>query len=158
MDRVSAKTEDYFGQDYLDAPFRFSRTDNLLVVAEDTAIAGAGMLALAPAEVAEYHLGADKQGSGQQRAIVGLLHTAATYYQSMHFERFYLGGGRSTAPDDSLLFFKKGFSSLTDAYQIGSRVFESEDYARLERRFPTQAATRGGLVYKRQASSLNKKP
>jgi hypothetical protein len=153
MDRVGAKPEYYFAQSYLEALFRFSGTDNWLVYAEGTPVAGAVILTSTQARVAEYHLGADKQGSGAQRAIVGLLHTAATYYQSMHFERFYLGGGRSTAPDDSLLFFKKGFSSLTDPYQIGSRVFESEDYARLERRFPTQAATGRVLFYKGHSSS-----
>ena len=153
MDRVGAKPDYYFAESYLEALFRFSGTDNWLVYSEDTPLAGAVILTSTQARVAEYHLGADRQGSGQQRAIVGLLHTAATYYQSMRFERFYLGGGRTTAPDDSLLFFKKGFSSLTGPYQIGSRVFESEDYARLESRFPSQAASGRVLFYKGQSSS-----
>jgi hypothetical protein len=153
MDRVGAKPDYYFPHSYLDALFRFSGADNWLVSSEETPIAGAVILTSTEAGVAEYHLGADRQGSGQQRAIVGLLHTAATHYQSVGFGRFYLGGGRSTASDDSLLFFKKGFSSLTGPYQIGSRVFESEDYARLQSRFPTQAATGRVLFYKGQLSS-----
>jgi hypothetical protein len=152
MDRVGAAPDYYFPQSYLEALFSFGGTDNWLVFAGDTPIAGAVILTSAVARVAEYHLGADRQGSGQ-RAIVGLLHAAAAHYQSLCFERFYLGGGRSTAPDDSLLFFKQGFSPLTNPFLIGSRVLEAEDYARLEARFPARAATGRVLFYKGQLDS-----
>lgn len=148
MDRIGAASSYYFPEGYFDALFRFGGAENWLAYAGDRAIAGAVVLVSARARIAEYHLGAKTDGSDRQRATIGLLHVAASFYQSMQFRYFYLGGGRSVATDDSLLFFKKGFSPLTGRFQTGSRVYDAGRYAELKGMFPDKAATGRVLFYK----------
>lgn len=148
MDRIGAATGYYFPKDYFDALFRFSGTENWLAYAGDRAIAGAVILVSPRAKIAEYHLGAKADGSDRQRATIGLLHLAASTYKTLCYRYFYLGGGRSVAADDSLLFFKKGFSPLTGQFQTGSRVYEPARYAELKGMFPEKAASGRVLFYK----------
>ena len=148
MDRVGAAGDYYFPKSYFDALFHFRGCENWLAYTGDQPIAGAVILASDQAGVAEYHLSAKMQGSESNRAMIGLLHVAANYYKSMSYRYFYLGGGRGVDAGDSLLFFKKGFSSLTGRYKIGSRVYEPERYAQLKTTFPNKAATGRVLFYK----------
>ncbi len=148
MDKIGAADDYYFPDSYFDSLFRFEGVENWLAYSGDQVMAGAVILVSARAKVAEYFLGAKAQGSEQHRATIGLLHIAAEFYKSMQYRYFYLGGGRSTAADDSLLFFKKGFSSSTSQYQIGSRVYEPQQYTNLKNMLPHKAATGRVLFYK----------
>ena len=148
MHQVGAAPGYYFPENYFDALFDFEGVENWLVYSADQAIAGAVILASARAGTAEYFLGASAKDSGQHKAATGLLHVAAEFYKSSGFRYFYLGGGRSTAADDNLLFFKKGFSPLTGRYRIGSKVHDARRYAELKIRFPDKAATGRMLFYK----------
>jgi hypothetical protein len=148
MDQVAATRGYYFSESYFDCLFRFGAAENWLAYSDKQPIAGAVILVSARAGVAEYFLGAKAAGSEYQRAMIGLLHLVAQHYQTSSFRYFYLGGGRSVDPKDSLLFFKKGFSSLTGRYQIGSRVYDPESYARLKEILPKKAGTGRVLFYK----------
>jgi hypothetical protein len=148
MDQIVASKDYYFSDRYFDALFRFGGTECWLAYSDNEVVAGAVILVSAQAKVAEYFLGAKTPGSDRHRAMIGLLHLAALHYQSLSFRYFYLGGGRSANPTDSLLFFKKGFSSLTGEYQIGTRVFDPISYARLKAALPKKAETGRILFYK----------
>jgi hypothetical protein len=148
MDQIGATQDYYFSDSYFQSLFSSQGTENWLAFSGMQAVAGAVMLVSNSAGVAEYFLGAKAPNSDEQRAMIGLLHFAADHYKSASFRYLYLGGGRSVDPDDSLLFFKKGFTSLTGRYQIGSRVYDTEIYARLKDRFPERAATGRVLFYK----------
>lgn len=155
MERIGAADDYYFPEPYFEALFQFEGTHNWLVSSEGRAIAGAVILASPRARVAEYHLGAAASGFERQKAASGLLHAVANYYQSIDYRYFYLGGGRSVAADDSLLFFKKGFSSLTGRFQIASRVYDRQQYGRLQKLFPDQASTGRVLFYKERETAVN---
>lgn len=75
----------------------------------------------------------------------GLLHFAAA-----GFSGCLLGGGRTGAEDDSLLRFKRAFSTETADLYLGKRVHDPVQYARLcavwEREFPHLREKRGNLV------------
>lgn len=148
MDQIGAASNYYFPEVYFDALFHFGGAENWLVYSDNHVMAGAVILVSAQAKVAEYYLGAKAQGSERHRAMIGLLHVAADFYKSMRYRYFYLGGGRSVAANDSLLFFKKGFSSLTGQYQTGSRVYKPQQYMKLKNMLPNKAATGRVLFYK----------
>jgi len=148
MDQVAATSDYYFSAAYFEALFRFEEADNWLVYFGDVPIAGAVILSSDQARVVEYFLGAQAGGFQHHRPMIGLLHFVARYYQARAFRYFYLGGGRSVDPKDSLLFFKRGFSSLTGRYQIGSRVYDPEDYSRLQQLMPAKAASGRVLFYR----------
>jgi hypothetical protein len=148
MDQIGATPDYYFSDGYFDSLFSFEGAENWLAYSGSKAIAGAVMLVSNAAGVAEYFLGAKAPHSDEQKAMIGLLHLAADHYKSASFRYLYLGGGRTVDSDDSLLFFKKGFSSSTGQYQVGSRVFDPENYARLKEMMPEKAATGRVLFYK----------
>lgn len=148
MNRVGATDDYYFPPAYFDLLFEFDGCENWIAFENDRAVAGAILLASSPAKVVEYFLGAQTKSSEQHKATIGLLHAAAVFYQSMGYRYFYLGGGRSRAADDSLLFFKKGFSPFTGQYRTASRVYSPQRYLQLQHLFPDKAATGRVLFYK----------
>lgn len=148
MKQVGATRDYYFPESFFTALFQFGMCENWLAFAGSRAVAGAVILASPIAQVAEYFLGAQAKDAEQAKATIGLLHVAATYYKSLDFKSLYLGGGRSIAENDSLLFFKKGFSANTAQFQTGSKVYASQHYLQLKNAFPEKAATGHVLFYK----------
>jgi hypothetical protein len=148
MDQIGAAKSYYFSARYFEALFRFAGVENWLAYSGDTAIAGAVVLVSNTARIAEYFLGAKTVGFEEHKPMIGLLHVVAHHYQELAFRYFFLGGGRSTDPNDSLLTFKKGFSPLTGQYRIGSRVLDRESYARLAALWPKKAQSGRVLFYK----------
>lgn len=148
MDQAGALARYYFGQDYFDALLGLERVEGWLAYEDARALAGAIVLVSPEAGVAEYHLGAKSAGAERHKATVGLLHVAAGAYRERGLRDFYLGGGRSVAEDDSLLYFKRGFSPQTDPYHIGSRVYDARHYERLKAQFPAATGSGRVLFYK----------
>lgn len=148
MERVGAAAGYYFPQSYFEALLQFEEAEGWLAWQGDTAIAGAIFLVSARAGVAEYHLGAQLPGFERHKAMVGLLHLAAEHYQNQGLRYLYLGGGRSVARDDSLLFFKRGFSPLAGQFDTASKILDPERYAHLASLLPEKAATGRVLFYK----------
>jgi hypothetical protein len=144
MDDAGAAGSYYFPSAYFAAVLGKADADGWLVYSGSEAVAGAVMLHSARAGVVEYHLGAMTPDHKRQKPSIGLLHAAAAHYQARGFHSFYLGGGRSTAPDDTLLFFKQGFSPLTSTFRIGHRVHDARGYEQLRQALPDKSA--GGRV------------
>lgn len=85
--------------------------------------------------IAEYHLGAYETLPGAQ-PMLSILHLISLAYASKEFNTFYLGGGRSTQQDDSLLRFKQGISNLSHRFFIGSSIFNQSSYSELKSMMP----------------------
>ncbi len=148
MRQIGASNHYLFPEVYFDALLEYAEGDAWIGFVEDEPVAGAVVLASPGAGVVEYHLGAKIGGADRSRAMVGLLHTVAEHYQSLSYRSFYLGGGRSAAPDDTLLFFKRAFSRSGGVYRTGSRVLDGDRYSQLQDEFPVRAATGRVLFYK----------
>jgi hypothetical protein len=87
-----------------------------------------------------YHL----SGSRSQAASLGatnlMLHEAATWGCRQGLLRFHVGGGRTSAPDDSLLRFKRSLSHERVVFRTGQRVHDRERYDELCSAWLRQAA------------------
>ncbi len=78
-----------------------------------------------------YHLaGSDETARGTGAANL-LLHAAALWGQAHGYRWLHLGGGRTSAPDDSLLRFKASVSRGRLPFHVGGRVHDPEAYRRL---------------------------
>ncbi len=148
MDQVGADASYYFSARYFEALFHSAWVDNWLIYANHQAVAGAVFLKSEQARIAEYHLSARLAEFEHFKSTPGLIHLAASYYQSAGYHAFYLGGGRSRDPGDSLLFFKKGFSRMTRPYFIGTEILDPEQYRALEMQYPEKARSGRVLFYK----------
>ncbi len=77
---------------------------------------------------AEYHLGASS-AEGHARGTAYLLqHAAATEARRRGLASLYLGGGITTAPDDSLLFYKRAFSRRERPFHVANAVHRPDLY------------------------------
>ena len=148
MEHVGAEQAYYFPREYFSALAMFDKAECWAVKSGDQYIASAVILVSEDARVVEYHLGAREPSSEHDKAMMGLLHCVAEHYQSRDFQYFYLGGGRSAAPNDSLFFFKAGFSPLRGVFRLGDRVYDNLEYMALREKFPLKAATGRILFYK----------
>jgi hypothetical protein len=57
-----------------------------------------------------------------------LIDAAVKFACENGYETLHLGGGRSSAPDDSLLKFKKTFSELTGEFFIAKKIYQQPVY------------------------------
>lgn len=78
-----------------------------------------------------YHLGASREDALPLAPNNLMFHQVALWGQQHGFERLHLGGGRSNAPDDALLRFKKRFSRHVLTFHVGRRIWQAERYAML---------------------------
>jgi hypothetical protein len=81
----------------------------------------------------EYHLAATNMAGRRASASSFLLDRAARSAQARGKRTFFLGGGTDAAPDNSLLFFKSGFSSWRATYVTGTQVFRPDAAEEIKR-------------------------
>jgi hypothetical protein len=92
-----------------------------------------GAMFLSFGKTGHYHLAA-RSGPGLKAPVSNFLLDAGirqAVERGLH--QMHLGGGMSQAADDPLLLFKKGFSSQSRPFRIGSRVHNSKVYHQLVR-------------------------
>lgn len=89
-----------------------------------------------------YHL-SGRTSSADNSVNNFLLNEAVKFAKSMGAKTFHLGGGRSSAPDDSLLKFKSNFSKTHLPFYIGKRLHNQDVYDEVvrqwEARFPEKS-------------------
>jgi hypothetical protein len=83
----------------------------------------------------EYHLAASSEAGKRLSASNLLLHEVAVSSQCDGFVRLYLGGGTDQQPDNSLLFFKSGFSPLRAPFSVGTFRHDAALYEELKLRW-----------------------
>ncbi|SDB81158.1 GNAT family N-acetyltransferase [Williamwhitmania taraxaci] len=89
-----------------------------------------------------YHL-SGRAPSADNSVNNFLLNEAVKFAKDMGAKTFHLGGGRSCAPDDSLLKFKSNFSKTYLPFYIGKRLHNHDVYDEVvrqwEARFPEKS-------------------
>jgi hypothetical protein len=82
--------------------------------------------------IMEYHLAATNSIGKEIGASSLVLHEAALYAKTAGCSTFYLGGGTDSDPNNSLLFFKSGFSKLRAPFKIGGKVHNQQLYSAIK--------------------------
>jgi len=98
-----------------------------------------------------YHLGASEPEYYSLNGNPFLFDQLIKFYQQK-FKIFYLGGGATPAPDDSLLRFKRKFSPDTKPFFIAGKIFNKEKYDHLiqkaEKKCPELKSVKYFLKYR----------
>jgi hypothetical protein len=100
----------------------------------------AASIALAHGKGSLYHLGASKKEFSHLGANNLCLYAMSSALIAAGIGFLNLGGGRTTAPDDPLMRFKRSNGTGTETYRIGRRVLDHSGYAAVIERW---RATRG---------------
>lgn len=106
---------------------------------------GASIILIGP-EISEYHLSCTNADGKRLGATSLILHEASRYSQELNCSAFYLGGGNDTLLNNSLLFFKAGYSSKRVDFSIGSWVHDEKCYLELQAGFPAEYRDNPGRV------------
>ena len=80
---------------------------------------------------AEYFLGCLSNPEDKLNSMLGILSLTASHFRDKCKE-FYLGGGRSCDPEDSLLKYKSGIGSIKRSYFIGHNLYNKKIYQQLK--------------------------
>ena len=132
MDRVGADDYYYFSSDYLNS-LANGLGDKLKIFTvkekEENVLAAAIFFVFD--KFIHYHLGGSNAGARELRPNNLLFHSVAEWGRSAGLTWLHLGGGRTAAPDDSLLRFKSTFSGLRRPFHTGQRVHNREIYESL---------------------------
>jgi Acetyltransferase (GNAT) domain len=128
MRRVDAAAFYHFPLTYYD---RIERTlaanTKLFFVKFDGKTVAGGLFFLA-GDTVHYHLSGSCADTQQLAPNNLLLHEVAVWGQRHGFRSLHLGGGRSHAPDDPLLGFKKRVSRQVIPFYLGRHVHDQEQY------------------------------
>jgi len=123
--------EDYILPDaYFEKLLRWNKAQGLVCLKEGGILGGAVLLL--GGELMEYHLSASTLAGKKMGASNLLVHEAALLGQRKGCNILHLGGGTDNSPDNSLLFFKAGFSDNRARFKIGTYIYNPELYEEIK--------------------------
>jgi CelD/BcsL family acetyltransferase involved in cellulose biosynthesis len=128
MQRSNAASFYYFPQTYYDLIKRTLSANTKLFLVEYQGRVVAGGIFFVAGNTVHYHLGGSCADAQRFAPNDLLFHHVAVWAQRRGFKVLHLGGGRSNAPDDLLLRFKKKFSREAMPFYLGKRIHEQEKY------------------------------
>ena len=128
MKDVSANKFYFFSKKYIKEIIESEFTDNWIVKYQNKVVAATITIRSDKSKIAEYHLSANNLMGKKNKASSFMIHELASYYRDKKYDKLYLGGGRTSEKNDTLFFFKRGFSSRKKTFFIGYRIFDHEKY------------------------------
>ncbi len=146
MEMLGAADYYYFSDHYYAdlAKLVASQGRLLAVVGEDSEEWVSAGLFIDGKTLSHYHLSASITSRRVPGATNLLLDHAAQCAAESGKELLHLGGGRTAAPDDSLLKFKREMGSLVSDFKIGKCLHLPDDYAGLIARWEEQGGCSEG--------------
>lgn len=134
MDRNSAAQRWYFPLSFLHDHFFFLKQEIKLFGAYVDEALVAFLLLLHFGNNASYQYAGNSPLAGPYRAMTLLIYEAALWAQKNNLKNFYMGGGRTQEPDDSLLAFKRGFSREGFTFSLAWRKHDTSAYEQLAKK------------------------
>jgi hypothetical protein len=131
MKRVEAGDYYFFGDDYYNKLKNLIEQHGWLLAAEQGGRWVAASFFLRGECYLHYHLSASDPDNRVPGATNALIYAAAQIGMRHGLQRFHLGGGRTSRPDDALLKFKQSMGSCRHAFHIAKRVRNQEVYSRV---------------------------
>jgi len=132
MDRLGADRYYYFDNLYFDGLRKLIENQGWLITATIKGETVSAALFLKGKEWLHYHLSASATGQRYPGATNLVLRAAAHYGREAGLKKLHLGGGASSAADDSLLAFKQSMATDQHRYKIGKRIHNNEIYRQLK--------------------------
>lgn len=137
MKKINADKFYFFSNKYILNILSLNITDLWYAKENNNIVSAALILNSKKSKIIEYFLGARDLNFDKYKSTVFLLHKISMYYKKYGYKKFYLGGGRTQKEDDSLLFFKKGFSDIKLDFHIAHKIYNNDVYNELRKKLKT---------------------
>ncbi len=131
MIKKRAETEYFFDIEYYLGLLKNEHTYLLSAVDNNNEIIASSIFFMTNS-IAEYHLSASTDTGRELSASNLMIYEFAEFAKKNKVQNLYLGGGTDNSPENSLLFFKKGFSKLSRDFYIGSFIHNPIEYSNLK--------------------------
>ncbi len=128
MLKLGAESYYFFNRDYFNQLSSLVKDHGLLIGAMFKQKIIAAAIFLCGPNMMHYHLSASDFDNRLPGATNMILDLAFQEAKSMGLSQVHMGGGRTSAPDDSLLLFKKSMSTDTHCFHIGKRIYNMATY------------------------------
>lgn len=129
LERLQADQFYFFPDDYFDAIRKFGNS-HLALCSKDGSLLAAALF-IRESHMMEYHLAAATLEGYKYGASSLLVHQAGVRARELGCSILHLGGGTDNRPENSLFFFKTGFSNQKAAYRIGYFIHRPDVYEKL---------------------------
>lgn len=127
MNKVEADNYYFFDSNYYQRLVKNLKDSFLGVVKYDDKIVSAAIF-FHSRKYGHYHLSGSDGGYLNLYPNNFLLYKVALHMKGLGLEKFHLGGGSSSDPNNSLLKFKERFSKNRYWFRIGKAIFQPEKY------------------------------
>jgi len=135
MERLLADRDYFFSDEYFVRLADLTGMSGWLLAVEGAGGWLASAIFLRGSCCLHYHLSASIREKAPPGITNLLICSAARLGHRAGLARLHLGGGRTSAPDDSLLKFKLSMATDRHSFFIGKRVHQAEAYAGLKERW-----------------------
>lgn len=148
MDQLQADRFYYFPRNYFEELGRWGQF-RLLFCWKGAELIAASLF-LYNARMMEYHLAASTPEGRRLNASTLILARAAEDGRRLRCRWMHLGGGTDDRADNSLLFFKSGFSKRRARFKIGWRIHRQADYERMLAEWKARGQTGERILFYRK--------
>ncbi len=118
MDRLGVDEYYYFSKKYFTNLAELSDASGMLLVSEQAGVWAVAALFFGGTKWLHYHLSASDPEQRLPGATNLLLYEAARMGRAQGYTRLHLGGGRTNAPSDSLLKFKRAMATDMHSFYL----------------------------------------
>ncbi|MBS4034545.1 MAG: peptidoglycan bridge formation glycyltransferase FemA/FemB family protein [Ignavibacterium sp.] len=129
MKRLDSEPYLFFNDNYFQDLFKYNPLIQIVIFKEDLPIASA--IFLCKDNYLHYHLGASDSEYLIFRPNNLIFDEIIKYGIKQGFKLIHLGGGKSSAKNDSLFRFKKGFSDSISEFHIGHKIYNEAVYKKV---------------------------
>lgn len=133
MNEKNTLEEYFFSKKYIEHLLKSDKVFLCSAINKDNEVIGSSLFFYESA-IADYHLSATTHEGKKSNVSALMIIEFAEFIKKKGAKWLYLGGGNDSSEDNSLLFFKKGFSKIIFNYNIGYYIF-NEKYFDYERKF-----------------------
>lgn len=141
MDRAGATTFYKFSDAYFEALKALGPAKLVLFVARQVKQPIAAALCLVSGRTLHYHLGGALRAALDVRPMNALFHGIFDWARERGLTRAHLGGGRTAAPDDTLLRFKSTLGRGRAQFHFVKQVFDVDAYEQLAQDWRKRSGT-----------------
>ncbi len=150
MKRLGAESSYLFPNDYFSGFGKNLKDKSFVVIVCKDGVSLAGAIFLLDGLYCHYHLSGRSNDCNDNSVTNFILDIAIKKAIEMGANKFHLGGGRTNKTDDSLLKFKKNFSSTICSFYIGTKIYLPEVYEEINsqwrNRYPQSSERYAGRV------------
>ncbi|MED4461193.1 GNAT family N-acetyltransferase [Metabacillus fastidiosus] len=145
MNEKAAEEDYFFNKNYFIQLIKSKNVYLLSVENENDQVIGSSIFFIS-GYVGEYHLSASNEEGRSKNVANLLIYEFAEFCKKININILYLGGGNDCLENNSLLFFKRGFSKNEELFYIGNFKHNQSAYDQFRTEYTKQSSEKENYI------------